>query len=82
MLESFIYEETNSTKDQYTRLDAGLIGGIGYKFKKEIKSFAVGVNYYYGLVNVSLNADYPVIKNSAVYFYAKIPIGVGAKPKK
>ena len=70
---------TLSVKDQYKHIDAGLLGGVGYKFKKEIKSMAVGINYYYGLVNVSDNPDIK-IKNSAIYFYIKIPIGVG-KPK-
>lgn len=65
-------------KDQYTRLDFGLMGGIGYKLKKQIKSTAVGVSYYYGLVNVSKLPD-TTMKNSSVYFYVKIPIGAGAK---
>lgn len=65
-------------KDQYTRLDFGLVGGVGYKFKKEIKSMAVGISYYYGLVNTSLTPDV-TMKNSSIYFYVKIPIGVGAK---
>jgi hypothetical protein len=67
---------TLSVKDQYKHIDAGLLGGVGYKFKKEIKSMAVGINYYYGLVDVSDNPDIK-IKNSAIYFYIKIPIGVG-----
>jgi hypothetical protein len=70
---------TLDVKDQYKHIDAGLLGGIGYKFKKEIKSMAIGINYYYGLVDVSADPDIK-IKNSALYFYMKIPIGVG-KPK-
>jgi len=70
---------TLDVKDQYKHIDAGLLGGIGYKFKKEIKSMAVGINYYYGLVDVSADPDLK-IKNSALYIYMKIPIGVG-KPK-
>jgi hypothetical protein len=70
---------TLNVKEQYKHIDAGFAGGIGYKFKKEIKSMAVGINYYYGLVDVSDDPDIK-IKNSALYFYLKIPIGVG-KPK-
>jgi hypothetical protein len=70
---------TLDVKDQYKHIDAGFMGGVGYKFKKEIKSMAVGINYYYGLVDVSADPDIK-IKNSALYFYMKIPIGVG-KPK-
>jgi hypothetical protein len=69
---------TLDVKDQYKHIDAGFLGGVGYKFKKEIKSMAVGINYYYGLVDVSTNPDQS-IKNSAIYFYMKIPIGVGKK---
>ena len=72
---------TLDVKDQYKYIDAGLLGGVGYKFKKQIKSMAVGINYYYGLVNVSDNPDLK-IKNSAIYIYIKIPIGVGkSEPK-
>jgi hypothetical protein len=70
---------TKDVKDQYTRLDAGITGGVGYKFKKEIKSMAVGINYYFGLVNVSKNPDV-TMKNSSVNFYIKIPIGLGKEP--
>ncbi len=67
---------TKDVKDQYTRLDFGLVGGAGYKFKKQLKSMAIGVNYYYGLVNVSLTPDV-TMKNSSLNFYLKIPIGLG-----
>jgi len=70
---------TLDVKDQYKHIDAGLMGGVGYKFKKQPKSMAVGINYYYGLVDVSTVPD-QTIKNSSLYFYIKIPIGVG-KPK-
>lgn len=68
-------------KDEYKRIDAGLLGGVGYKLKREIKSIAVGINYYYGLVDISKNPEYE-IKNSAIYFYMKIPIGAAPKEKK
>jgi len=41
---------------------------------------AVGINYYYGLVNVS-KTDV-VMKNSSVYLYLKLPIGLGAEEPK
>jgi len=74
-------EYTRDVMDQYKHIDAGVVGGVGYKFRKEIKSMAVGVNYYYGLVDVSTNPDYK-IKNSAINFYMKIPIGVSSKEEK
>ena len=42
---------------------------------------AVGINYYYGLINVSNNPDLK-IRYSSKYFYMKIPIGVGKKEEK
>jgi hypothetical protein len=71
---------TKDVKDQYTRLDFGLTGGVGYKLKKQLKSMAIGINYYYGLVNVS-KTDV-AMKNSSVYFYLKLPIGLGAEEPK
>jgi len=65
-------------KDEYKHIDAGLLGGIGFKFRKETKSMSAGINYYYGLVNVSEVPD-QIIKNSYVNFYIKIPIGVEKK---
>ena len=66
--------------DEIKRLDAGLLAGIGYKFKKEIKSMAVGVKYYYGLIDVS-RLEEQAIKNSSLYVYMKIPIGAGTNKK-
>jgi len=72
---------TLSVKDQYKHIDAGLLGGVGYKFKKQIKSMAVGINYYYGLVDVSTVPEFK-IKNSAINLYLKVPIGVSPKEEK
>ncbi len=69
-------EYIKNVSDQFKRLDAGFMGGIGYKIKKQTKSMAVGVNYYYGLVNVS-KVDDLKIRNSSLYLYVKIPIGTG-----
>lgn len=65
---------TKDIRDEIRHLDAGLIGGAGYKFKKEQKSLAAGVNFYYGFVNVS-TVESVNLKNSSIYFYLKIPIG-------
>jgi hypothetical protein len=67
---------TLDVKDQYKRIDAGVLGGIGYKFKKQVKSMAVGVSYYYGLVDISADPARE-IRNSSLNIYMKIPIGVG-----
>ncbi|MFN8255913.1 MAG: porin family protein [Bacteroidales bacterium] len=72
---------TRNVKDEYKALDAGLVGGIGFKFKRILKSMSLGVSYYYGLVNVSKLPDV-TIKNSGVYFFVKQPIGLGGGDKK
>lgn len=63
-------------KDDYARLDAGLIGGMGFKLKNQPKSMSIGIYYYYGLVNISKLAN-TSIQNSSVYLSVKIPIGIG-----
>jgi hypothetical protein len=68
-------------KDEYTRLDFGIIGGVGYKTKRILKSMAVGISYYYGLVNISKTPDVKM-KNSSLNFYFKLPIGLGEKSGK
>jgi hypothetical protein len=65
-------------RDDYKYLDAGLMGGVGYKLKRRLKSSAVGINYYYGLMNISKVPEQKM-KNSALYVYFKIPIGAGMK---
>jgi hypothetical protein len=65
-------------RDDYTRFDLGLLGGFGYKVRKQTKSSAIGINYYYGLLNVSKIPDM-TIKNSSVYLYVKIPIGTNKR---
>ena len=63
-------------RDEYKYIDAGLLGGAGFKFRKETKSISAGINYYYGLVNVSERPDLK-IRNSYINLYIKIPIGAG-----
>jgi hypothetical protein len=67
--------------DEYKRIDVGLYGAVGYKFKQEIKSISAGIGYYYGLVNVSKMPDLE-IRNSSIYFFVKIPIEPKKKEKK
>ena len=74
-------EYTKDVRDEYKRFDGGLLGGVGYKWKKQLKSVSCGVNYYYGLKNVS-NVEGTTIKNSAIYIYVKVPIGAGGKKNK
>ena len=46
-------EYRGDIRDEIEAFDGGLVAGMGYKFKKEIKSMALGVKYYYGLNDCS-----------------------------
>lgn len=64
-------------RDEISRLDAGVSGGAGWKFRKGI-GVTLGARYYYGLVNIYKNQTHKGT-NSALYIYADIPIGAGKK---
>lgn len=68
-------------RDQYARLDFGLMAGVGYKTKKILKSMSIGINYYYGLVDVYKDPNITK-KNSYVNIFFKLPIGLGKDPDK
>lgn len=69
-------------KDNYKRIDAGIMVGAGMKLSKIPKSSQIGVRYYYGLVD-------PLIENtgksqnfSSLYLFFSIPIGAQPKAEK
>ncbi len=69
-------------KDNYKRIDAGVMVGAGMKLSKIPKSAQIGVRYYYGLVD-------PLIENtgksqnfSSLYLFFSIPIGAQPKAEK
>jgi len=67
------------TKSNYTTLDAGLLGGLGYKFKDKgtgAPGMSLGAKYYYGLVDVAVE-DNVELYNDSFYVYIRIPIGAG-----
>jgi hypothetical protein len=71
-------EFKTEVSDNFARLDFGLVGGMGYKLKKDPKSMSVGFLYYYGLIDVITVPDISA-KNSSLNLYIRIPIGA-AKP--
>ena len=63
----------NNVADNYTRIDAGAIAGIGYRFHKG-QGMILSLRYYYGFVD----ADRVLDGNqnfSALYLTGAIPIG-------
>ena len=71
----------NDIDDQIKRIDAGVSGGLGYKFKGS--GMNLGLTYYHGLINIMRDTDRPeynyTSKNSSLYLYVDIPIGAGKK---
>jgi hypothetical protein len=85
---SIVYEEKEGNRtelietenrDLLNRIDAGFLGGVGYKFRKG-KGLTLGVWYYQGLTNVY--KAMPGNTNSALTFKILIPVGAGKKKKK
>lgn len=66
-------------RSRITRIDAGLSGGVGYKFKGT--GMNLGINYYYGLTDID-KLEGMDSKNSTFYIYVDIPIGAGYKDNK
>ena len=66
---------------QMTRLDAGLLGGAGYKFQKGL-GVAFGVRYYYGLVEAHTDNWGNKHNNSNLFFFVTAPIGKGKAQRK
>ncbi len=62
-------------KDQFHPLDAGLALGGGYRFMRG-NGMNLGIQYYYGLVDVVVNDASPNQFNRAFYLNIGIPIGV------
>jgi Outer membrane protein beta-barrel domain len=65
-------------RDLYHPLDAGLMGGVGYRLMGG-NGMNLAIRYYYGLVDITLDDTTPNQQNRAVYFSVAIPIGAGKK---
>ncbi len=62
-------------KDNYKRIDAGIMVGAGMKLSKRPKSSQVGIRYYYGLVDPLKDNPGKPQYFSSIYLYFSIPIG-------
>lgn len=61
-------------KDQYHPLDAGVAVGAGYRLMGG-NGMNIGIQYYYGLVDVRIDDSTPSEFNQAFYMNVGIPIG-------
>lgn len=73
-------EYTRDVSDDYTRLDFGFVGGVGYRLKPGPVATSLGVDYYHGVVDIYKPQNLS-ITNSSLYVYFRIPIGAGEKNK-
>ena len=64
------------TGDKYHRLDFGLVGGIGYRLMGG-NGMNLGVRYYLGVVDITIDDTTPDQYNSSLYLAVGIPIGAG-----
>ena len=66
-------------RDQFHRLDFGLVGGVGYRLFGG-NGMNLTVRYYYGLVDITIDDTTPNQYNTSLYLAVGIPIGA-AKAK-
>ena len=68
-------------KDEYHPLDAGLAVGLGYRLIRG-NGMNLGIQYYYGMVDVLIDDATPKQYNKAFYLNLGIPIGKAKAQKK
>ena len=68
-------------RDNYHPLDAGLMMGLGYRLMGG-NGMNLGIRYYYGLVDITLDDSTPNQFNRSLYFSVGIPIGKAPKKEK
>jgi hypothetical protein len=69
-------------KNQYKRIDAGVMVGAGFKLSKAPKSAQAGIRYYYGLIDPLKSNTGKSQNYSSLYLYFSIPIGVAKTDSK
>lgn len=72
---------SKEVRKQFHPLDAGLVGGVGYRIQKGF-GMNVAIRYYYGLVDVLIDDSGADVTNKALYVNVGIPIGVGKAMEK
>lgn len=72
---------TRKVGSDFTRLDFGVAGGMGFRLQPGPVASSIGITYYQGLVDVYKPTDLRIL-NSTLYVYGRIPIGGGKKNEK
>jgi len=76
--EYLVYEL--EVRDDYHRIDAGVMAGIGYNVIKGT-GYNFGLRYYYGLTGLMKDSSGDPQRNSSIYLFASLPVGAGEKAK-
>ncbi len=76
--DNVILNTSVGNRDSFNRIDAGLVGGFGYKLAKGT-GINIGAKYYYGLVDISKSGT---LKNRNRVFYLKVDIPIGREKVK
>lgn len=69
-------EYKKDIRDELHQIDFGLIGGLGYRLMGG-NGMNLGVRYYYGLTDITIDDSTPDQFNESLYLYVGIPIGAG-----
>ena len=69
-------------KDNYKRIDAGIMVGAGSKLSRRPKSSQMGIRYYYGFVDPLKDNTGKAQYFSSIYLYFSIPIGTNTAEAK
>ncbi len=67
-------------RDQYNRIDAGVMAGVGFQVLKGT-GYNFGMRYYYGLTELLKDNSGDPQRNSTFYLYFSLPVGAGEKAK-
>jgi len=67
-------------RDQLTRIDAGVMAGVGFQVLKGT-GYNFGMRYYYGLTEIMKDNTGDPQHNSTYYLYFSMPVGAGEKAK-
>jgi hypothetical protein len=71
---------TLDVRDQFTRIDAGVMAGVGFQVLKGT-GYNFGMRYYYGLTELLKENTGDPQRNSTFYLYFSMPVGAGEKAK-
>lgn len=72
---------SKDVREEFHPLDAGVVGGVGYRILKGY-GMNIAIRYYYGFVDVLVNDSGDAVTNQSLYFNVGIPIGVGKALKR